>query len=349
MIKVYIGQLLENIPYLEVLYPNIKNTEQASIFNEKIFDRFTQPVVTLVGDPVQADYLLIPHNFRYIKDKAEYIKNFTDASERYGKKILVFVVGDNDEYVQIPDSIVFRNSQYGYKKLPNEIIIPGFTADLAKGTPRFRRKGEVPVVGFCGWAGYASFRNALVDGLRNILIDIKSLFGNRLFAAHKKGVYFRKKAITALNRTSGIETNFIIRTSYGAHRSTIALDPEVSRKEYVDTMNNCDFALATKGDGNFSVRFYEALSLGRIPLLIDTDCVLPLEKDIDYSKFIVRVDYRNIKTAGEKVKEVYASMSEGEYLSMQRMARQAFEEYLKIDIFFARIFTREAIEQYSQA
>ena len=40
------------------------------------------------------------------------------------------------------------------------------------------------------------------------------------------------------------------------------------------------------------VRFYETLAIGRIPVLIDTDCVLPLNNEIDWYKHCIIV--RNI-------------------------------------------------------
>ena len=39
----------------------------------------------------------------------------------------------------------------------------------------------------------------------------------------------------------------------------------------------------------FSYRFYEALNMGRVPILIDTDTELPFERIIDWSKFIIKV------------------------------------------------------------
>lgn len=48
----------------------------------------------------------------------------------------------------------------------------------------------------------------------------------------------------------------------------------------ITDIQNADFILSVKGDGSFFCRFYEALSLGRIPFFIDTDCILPFENMI---------------------------------------------------------------------
>ena len=41
------------------------------------------------------------------------------------------------------------------------------------------------------------------------------------------------------------------------------------------------------GTGNFSIRFYEALCNGRIPVLHDTDTLLPLDRLINWKKLCV--------------------------------------------------------------
>ena len=82
--------------------------------------------------------------------------------------------------------------------------------------------------------------------------------------------------INYLNKCN-IQNNFILRKTCWFH-STI--DKVVSRKQYIDNMENNIFIFCYRGEGNFSYRFYETLMMGKIPLFIDTECVLPFEKYI---------------------------------------------------------------------
>lgn len=73
-----------------------------------------------------------------------------------------------------------------------------------------------------------------------------------------------------------------------------------ARREYYNNMLTGSFALCSRGGGNFSYRFYEALSFGRIPILIDTDCELPFEKKkiIQWDNHIIRIpikEFFNLK------------------------------------------------------
>jgi hypothetical protein len=55
------------------------------------------------------------------------------------------------------------------------------------------------------------------------------------------------------------------------------------RREYVNSVFGCDYALCMRGAGNWSYRFVDSLSAGRILVMIDTNCMLPLEDDTDWT------------------------------------------------------------------
>ena len=327
--------------YLPVLYPNLgRQHKESLLFVDRAFQHYKSPIFELTNNVKSADYLLIPHNFNLIKNRKDYLSQYIFWSKKYNKKIIIFSYGDSDNSIDIPNSIIFRTSQYRYKKRSNEIMMPAYVEDLSEHRKiQFRNKNAKPVIGFCGWADYTSYNNRLKTLFKNALIDIKKyITPNRHLDVHKKGIFFRKKAINNLQKSSLVETNFIIRKSYSAHKTTIGLSPKVAREEYIDNVFHSDFTLAIKGDGNFSCRFYEALSLGRIPILINTDCVLPLEDTIDYKEFTVFIDYKNIGYIDKLISSFYYSLDNGKFIYMQRKARDAFEKFLRIDSFFNFIF-----------
>ena len=79
----------------------------------------------------------------------------------------------------------------------------------------------------------------------------------------------------ALPVIPALTTNYILRSKYraGVSREKDPFHP--SRLEFVNNILGSDYTVCMRGGGNFSVRFYETLSLGRIPVFIDTDCLLP--------------------------------------------------------------------------
>ena len=86
--------------------------------------------------------------------------------------------------------------------------------------------------------------------------------------------------------------NFIIRQGFWAPE----IDKKQAQLEYFENMENNIFTFCMRGAGNFSYRFYETLMMGRIPIFIDTDCVLPFEELINFSDVGLFLKDEDIKT-----------------------------------------------------
>ena len=116
-----------------------------------------------------------------------------------------------------------------------------------------------------------------------------------------------------------IPTNFIYRQGFWA--------PEVgskikARKQYYTNLSNNRYTLCIRGEGNFSFRFYEALSFGRIPILIDTDNDLPFNNIIDWSKHIIRIQESEIPLLPRLLEEDNRCMMSN---------REMWREYLSVN------------------
>ena len=58
-------------------------------------------------------------------------------------------------------------------------------------------------------------------------------------------------------------------------------------EQFERVMRDNSFILCCRGAGNWSIRFYETMCAGRIPVLLDTDVVLPKDDRIDWHTLIV--------------------------------------------------------------
>jgi len=335
MIKVFVT-ILTDVPYIPLLYPNLGIPKQNSIlFLGNAFRGMDTPFVEMVSDPSNADYILIPHNFSAVAHRKGYIKQQSLLAHKYAKKLIIFWHGDSDASIHIPNAIVFRTSQYGYTQNVNEVMMPAYAEDLSYGEIQVRAKHSgKPIIGFCGWADYKNTKNRLGTLIKNSVINALRLCGNQKIGAKRKGIWFRMQAIKILQKSDVVQPHFIIRSSYSGHIKTIKTDVEQTRKDYVHNMMDSDYALIVKGDGNYSYRFYEALSLGRIPVLLDTDCILPLEDRIDYDSFVLRVDYKNMAHLDAIIAQHYRSLSNKDFQNMQKMARDAYQQYLSVQSYF---------------
>ena len=103
------------------------------------------------------------------------------------------------------------------------------------------------------------------------------------------------------------------------------------QEEMVDTILQSDYALDVRGDANDSTRLFEILSLGRIPVIIDTERNFPFSDKVDYSSFALIVDFRDIHYLPERIAEFHKNISSERFEQMQRNARDAYINYFRID------------------
>lgn len=340
MLNVYINKKIEGVDHVHILdfYLGQRDFGVRRSGDEAI-KLLNKPFFSKVSTPEEADYFLIPHNYFSIKNK-EYINVFIELSKKYNKKIIIFSYGDSSEPINVPDSIIFRSSQYKTSLKKNEIIMPAIADDLLSGRSlSVINKKSIPRVGFCGWADFDSSWLKLKQRIKSF----GNFFGN---SARRKGILFRMDVLERLEKSKSVISNFIIRDSFTGNEKTRKGDFGDLRKEFINNILESDFSLAMKGDGNFSIRFYEILSLGRIPLFVDTDSVLPLEDVIDYSEFIVRVDHKDIKNIDKIIYNFYEKLTDSKFIEMQKNARSTFETYLRIDKYFDLALSRAFLKKY---
>jgi hypothetical protein len=212
------------------------------------------------------------------------------------------------------------------------------------GELQIREKKGLPIIGFTGWADIP-LKSRIKLFIKEIPVRALNLF-NTKYGALKKGILFREEALKILKKSPAVQPNFIIRKFYSGHIKTIQGDFQTSRREFIDNIINSDYVLCVKGDGNFSTRFYEVLSMGRIPLFIDTETVLPLEDVINYKDFCVFVDFRNIDNIDKILADFHKNLTNEQFEEMQKKARSAFENYLRTDRFTK--YLMEKLEEISK-
>lgn len=152
----------------------------------------------------------------------------------------------------------------------------------------------------------------------------------------------RYNVLQSLNQSGLVQTNFILRKGwYGGKETREDCEPDEmvkkARLEYVNNLVNCDYVVTVRGAGNYSFRFYEALACGRIPLFVDTDCVLPFETEINWKEYCVWLDYKDVRYAGEAVADFHSGLSNKRFVELQHECRRAYEEWVSPEGFFSKL------------
>jgi hypothetical protein len=299
----------------------------------------------------EADIAVMPVAWELVTENEsamDLAHEFAEKVKASGKRTIIFFWSDSDEEVPIDNAVVFRTSMYRSKRRTNEYAMPAwsddFVAKYQEGKLPVREKGETPIVGFCGYA--APLKPSLSWRLGTALRMGAAVLRERRIQPKggplTLGTAVRTEALRYLSQSNQVQTNFVIRDRFlaGTRLADGRVDPDAFSKaqyEYVQNMIGSDYILCARGRGNFSYRLYETLSCGRIPIFIDTDCVLPYDDAIDWKRHCVWVDASELSGISEKVVGFHDSLSPQEFADLQREIRLLWEKWLSPEGFFANI------------
>jgi hypothetical protein len=280
----------------------------------------------------EADLALFPGKWEQAAGESRAIELATElasAGERYGKRVLVFFWSDSEEPVPVPNAVVLRTSLSRSGRRPGEFAMPSWSEDFVAahlgGQLPLRRKAAEPVVGFCGKAPRPP------GGPRaRFAHSWRRLAGRSPYAQYE---HIRAEALDALGSTRGLRTNVVLRDAFFHKLGDL---PRL-RVEYVENMVASDYVLCVRGSGNFSYRLYETLSCGRIPVFVDTDCVLPYDWEIDWRHLCVWVDADDVKAIGRRVRAYHEALSAAEFEERQRECRAVWEQWISPTGFFGKL------------
>ncbi|MDE1919375.1 MAG: exostosin family protein [Patescibacteria group bacterium] len=310
---------------------------EESLFAKQMFDAYScdTDYYTVTDDVRKADLVLAPYRQNWLLrfDKT-LLATCISTARANGRPLLVDGSGDIEESINDTDIYVLRYGGYRFIHEPGRIQIPLYVDDLLErcrgGTLDIRKKGPgKPVVGFAGWAKLSPAQRARTI-IKELPVRLRSIFDSRLRAC-TKGVLWREKAIGILKRSPQVTLSLRTRGSFSANTRTAEGDLRTLQEEMVGTILGSDYALDVRGDANNAARLFEILSLGRIPVIVDTERIFPFADKVDYSSFALIVDSRDLGRLPERIAEFHGRISPERFEEMQRNAREAFVRFFRID------------------
>ena len=99
------------------------------------------------------------------------------------------------------------------------------------------------------------------------------------------------------------------------------------RLVFFNNIQDTDYTVCIRGGGNFSARFYETLAVGRIPIFINTDCMLPFSNEINWDKHVIWIEKNEITDIEKKVIEFHSSLTPKRFQKLQISNRKLWENY----------------------
>ena len=278
-------------------------------------------------DANDADVAVYPYRF----DGSPVSVAAMDDARRHGLPFIATSWGDDYAAIDLPYGSLFRQSILRSRRSEREFAIPAYCVDSLEGVPverYIRTKGAKPLAGFCGYCGTGWLRLMYRLTGRRRKVD---------------GLSLRVELLRRLQTSPRIDAIVVPQTKFlGGAKGAISDDPDHARrvrKQFLDNVLNTGYTLCVRGAGNFSYRFYEVLAAGRIPIFVDTDCVLPFEEIIPWRKHCVWVPLADMDRIADIVADFHASLSEKQFMDLQAANRALWQEYLHPTAFWRHALT----------
>lgn len=332
MKKIYYQKELFNDAYRWHIFPLIKYLhKKGEIKNDFVLCEYYD----------EADIVVLPMswNYYYKTNKVNHIMDYLYNND-LNKPIYTIVVGDNGNKVpKNYEGFVLRASGDKSNLTKRHLGLPIFVDDPLKkffNTENVLKRHYLqhPTVGFCGLAS-PSKAQSIIDVLKLVVKNIFSKIGLNHSNPQKlmSTTYFRYKNLKRLEEAKKITTNFIIRNQYRAGVKTNK-DKHKTTIEFYENINNSDYVVCMRGAGNFSNRFYETLAMGRIPVFVNTDCLLPLEDKIDWKKHVVWVEYKDCHLIADKIAAFHSKLDETSLNKLFESNRKLWVNHLQLLSYF---------------
>lgn len=288
----------------------------------------------VVDDAMKADWIMIPMFITSLASQSgkEFIKKSADLARSLNKPFGVF--SNSDLIIDPGVQDVYLFTPGAYSTFPHLVEIPAILPYdpvqkwyQDKWTP-WNPQG--PWVGFCGQATSNPIK-MLKDGLKisKLRRDLKKGLSPYLTVPKFLPAWERARILRKLI-ASDLKTDFILRTRYKGGASTSQEKEKVEEEFYQNIYNNL-FTVCVRGMGNYSVRFYQTLAMGRIPILIDTDSVLPFSSEIPYDQFILKVPFEDRFDIERRIVRFIKSKTEEELVRVQKMARECWLSHFQVE------------------
>ncbi len=191
-------------------------------------------------------------------------------------------------------------------------------------------------IGFCGQSNYSRIK-MIQDKLRVSYRNMYNFFFNyyekeKLFSSS----YFRGRILEKLQNSHELKTDFIQRIKYRAGAKT-SEDRIASTQEYFQNIKDNLFTVCMRGGGNFSVRLYETMSMGRIPIYFHTNDHLPFKEDVFWRENTIWIEESEIHKSVDIIK-TWIETKRNKLDEIAKNNRVFWNENLTMDGYFKRVF-----------
>jgi hypothetical protein len=277
---------------------------------------------------INSDAVLVPYDLSYWYKNKVYITYLKSLAEK--KKLIILNTGDFISKIKkIENAIYFRPFLNPGEHSPNTIIIPYeiepmFTAITSN--PKFN-------ISFMGY-----FPRIISTRL---FYTLKNSFWHPVKG---NGSIVRKLMARKIKKTN-LPLTLVKRNSFSGWKRDNSTNTLNRRTEFFNSIRDSRYIICPRGDGNQSLRLYETLSAGRVPILIDTKIKLPLEDRLNYSEITITLNlYDSIDIWRKEILDFESLYKGTKFKKLSQEISEFYDQNLSMYNFYKNLFTDFLVE-----
>ncbi len=230
-----------------------------------------------------------------------------------------------------PDAVVLRTSMQASATYAGEHAMPPLVEDpWAGATPEWRPWRRRPGVGFMGQVNAGATHR-----LAGHTPGAPPPEGHWLAGPREPSVFpqpvdvsgvIRSRALAGLAGSAVVDASVVVRDQFHGNVDD-AGERARRRVEYAAHLAASDYVLCVRGAGNYSIRLFETMAMGRVPVIVETDLVLPCADVVDWDGLAVRVPLSEITRVDVHVAAAHDQGPEA-FARRQLLAREAYVQWL---------------------
>lgn len=268
-----------------------------------------------------ADYVLVPHPWISIRKNKEYLEYLQKLSTTV--PLIIANTDDRSPNCNLSNTIELRTFLHPGESEYRKIIFPYPAKSIDAGIRAWKSVPQISFMGFVPKLSLGSLTSKSTSFFRSPIRS--SVYINRRVSVHKTRSLQKKFKIVCKTREQ------------------FSLLPEnknleIQVEEYKRNIRESDYIICPRGFANTSIRFYETLSAGATPILVNSGSQLPcLKNNLFWNTNIINVD---LWSNWENV--IFYDWQElgknSNYLSRQLTNKKIFQEELNLQSFALNIF-----------
>ena len=258
------------------------------------------PGFAAVDSPTEADFIVLPFELGLLVNAVgiplmvRYLRTLPFFAA-HAEKHVYFLRHDDSRPLGVP-GVIFRVGANRFHRDPLTVALPYETEDF--GALADADFAALPFdTAFVGYVGLTDLRQKMADSVRAEPSLAAKIVLRRMFFGH-----------VGQNDSPEKQARY--------------------RAEYRQSLAETRTILCPRGEGEGSIRFFEAMSAGRVPVLLADEHELPFADQIDYDAFTLRIPQADAARTGEILAAWLKDHPPAELQRMGKLARRAWVEHI---------------------